>query len=445
MIAASDSIRDEVIAAATVDDILRIAGVAVPDNPKLAILCPLHTERSPSFLRQKSGKGYRCQACGKKGGVLDLPVALGLAKDKASAVDFLAEYYHISKSVLSGSRPRRSVKPIELEIRAVASIPTPTNEEREHLRAAVQGCRPILGTPGEAYLKSRGLDPVFADACQVRYHPSWLGRGAAVVFPGRDRARRLVAAQGRFLRPVGGPKAMSRGKVALGVFSTPQALVKGLYGRSGPIAVTEAPLDALALAMNGLSSIATFGAGNRQAWLVATLSGRDVVIATDDDDAGEKAERELRKWLRFGTEMTRIRFNGCKDAAEMLERFPEKFALCVEEAIKAANPLHRAVTSAVEAVSNLGTPSDDGLSLLDAVDEHIELRPADLAPDPVEMGYVLGAWLWYGRSMGCYRPAWPEQWPGYGRCSECRESITARTEGEAHALFRRHVESGHTP
>jgi DNA primase len=105
--------------------------------------------------------------------------------------------------------------------------------------------------------------------------------------------------------------------------------------------------------MNGLSSIATFGAGNRQAWLVDALSGRDVVIATDDDRAGDEAERELRRWLRFGTEMTRMRFDGYKDAAEMFERFPEKFALRVEEAIRAANPLHRAVTSALEAVSNL--------------------------------------------------------------------------------------------
>jgi DNA primase len=76
---ASVSILDEVLRVATVDDILRLAGVAVPENAKKPLLCPLHGERSPSFYRQRSGKGYRCQGCGAHGGVLELATALKLA------------------------------------------------------------------------------------------------------------------------------------------------------------------------------------------------------------------------------------------------------------------------------------------------------------------------------------------------------------------------------
>jgi hypothetical protein len=63
-------------------------------------------------------------------------------------------------------------------------------------------------------------------------------------------------------------------------------------------------------------------------------------------------------------------------------------------------------------------------------------------PEP-PAGYFGGAWLWYGRALGCYREKWPERWPGFGRCSECRAPIKASTEAKALALFREHVESGH--
>jgi hypothetical protein len=127
--------------------------------------------------------------------------------------------------------------------------------------------------------------------------------------------------------------------VSLGVFSTPLALKKGLNGDSGPVAITEAPLDAIALAMKELPSLALFGASNRQAWLVDSLAGRNVVIATDGDAAGDRAEKDLRDWLRHRTHKTRMRFDECKDATEMLERFPEKLALRVEEAIRFSDPL----------------------------------------------------------------------------------------------------------
>jgi hypothetical protein len=200
MIAASDSIRDEVLAVATVGEVLRLAGHEASENLKKPLLCPFHAERSPSFFQQASGKGYRCQGCGARGGVFELAVALGLAPNMSRAVAFLGEHYRISKGSEPGSRPRRSVKPLALEVRTPAPTPAPTADEHASLDAALRDCRSLLGTPGAAYLKGRGFEPDAAEACGVLYHPQWLGVGPAVVFLGRDTEGHTVAAQGRFLQ-----------------------------------------------------------------------------------------------------------------------------------------------------------------------------------------------------------------------------------------------------
>jgi hypothetical protein len=339
-------------------------------------------------------------------------------------------------------------------------------------------------TPGAEYLKSRGVDPVFADACRVRYHPSWLGRGEAVVFAGFDRAGHLVAAQGRFLSPTADPKTMSKGKIALAAFSTPNALVTHRRAEAGPVAIVEAPIDAIALAQVGLPAVALFGAYNRPAWLRRALAYRDCVIATDDDEAGNQAAESLRAWLDLSPRKVRLFFGGAKDASELLERSPERLALLVEEAIKAASPLHRAVTTTLEALSDLDcmlavadeaetetclgssapvegdppppvTESDDGLSLLDYAGKVLgwhedwpEARPSnwdELAPfgEYVEPEPVLDIPVGGFRSLGSR----DGRWPGYGYCSGsmCRMRIEARTEDEARSLFREHLEGGHTP
>ena len=362
----SDSLLDELLRVATIDDVLRLAGHEVPDNEKKPLCCPLHAECSPSFFRQRSGKGYRCQGCAAHGGVLDLAVALELAPTKPKAVDFLAAHYRIAKGLRRGARSLRSVRPIAgFQITPAVLVSTLTVEESEALCSALRGGKPLIGSPGEEYLWGRGIDAAFAAEMRVGFHPTWMGRGPAVIFLGFDGTGSLACAQGRFLRPTDDVKTMSRGKVSLGVFSTPLALKKGLNGDSGPVAITEAPLDAIALAMKGLPSIALFGASNRQVWLVDSLAGRNVVIATDGDAAGDKAEKDLRDWLRRRTHKTRMRFDEYKDAAEMLERCPQKFALRVEEAVQFADPLRLAMVTALKTASSIGDSLEDGLSLLD--------------------------------------------------------------------------------
>jgi len=78
-----------IFATATAADVLRAAGLPVPSNPTKLVTCPLpdHDDSSPSF--RVFDRGFICFGCGARGGVLDLVVALGHARDRAGAARWL--------------------------------------------------------------------------------------------------------------------------------------------------------------------------------------------------------------------------------------------------------------------------------------------------------------------------------------------------------------------
>jgi hypothetical protein len=171
--------------------------------------------------------------------------------------------------------------------------------------------RPIRGTDGADYLERRGVPVDVAENAGVKFGTWWRppvkdgGKPepfAAVIFPVRDRAGNLVAAQARAI--VGADK-LSKGQKSLGVFFTTP-------GRSPRLAITEAPIDALVLAACGLPAIALLGT-TWPVWLLAALSGRSIALATDADDAGDKCARELGALIASW----RLRPTGAKDWAEI--------------------------------------------------------------------------------------------------------------------------------
>lgn len=201
--------------------------------------------------------------------------------------------------------------------------PPSDTEWREHLRGVVS----LADTPGETYLAGRGIPIEAARAAQVRYHPCFLGR-PAVLFPIRDRQGELVAVQGRYV-DTGDPKCRTVGPKRLGLFlSTPKAL------QADPLVVTEAPIDALSLASQGLPAVALVGT-SAPTWLAEASAFRRVVLALDADEAGDRATSELALELsKLGARPLRLRPpQGHKDwnaalmaTGELL--LPKAFDLC---------------------------------------------------------------------------------------------------------------------
>jgi hypothetical protein len=181
------------------------------------------------------------------------------------------------------------------------------NKWREHFAKV----KPIAGA-GAAYLESRGIPADVAAAAGVRFGTWWTRNDVtekpeqfqAVIFPIQDAEGRLVAAQARAIT---GDLKRTRGERKTGIFeATPGAL------EAPRLALCEAPIDALALAAVGLPAIAFCGADWPE-WLPEYLAGREVIIATDADDAGDKI---AAGWPAS----KRLRPRGGKDWAEVAQK-----------------------------------------------------------------------------------------------------------------------------
>jgi hypothetical protein len=226
-------------------------------------------------------------------------------------------------------------------------------EKLKPWREALRDLRPLAGTPGAAYLEGRGIDPALAHRAGVRYQPAFYGR-PAVVFPVRDPAGRLVAAQGRRLAADAKPKAITCGPVGAGVFATPGAL------GAEPLVITEAPIDALSLAAASLPALALCGTSLR-AWLLPALAWRRVLLAFDADEAGDQAAAEWTAALRpFGARVERLRPGaGAKDWNDLLQGHGAdalRAALVAVVAVEA----HQRPSAAPEARQDPGTGHQPG-------------------------------------------------------------------------------------
>lgn len=200
-----------------------------------------------------------------------------------------------------------------------APSPQPKAETDDRWRKFVADAKPITGTKGAAYLESRGIPADAAKRAGVRFGTWWKPSDegdkpepfAAVIFEIVDREGQMVAAQARAIT---GDTKRTRGQKLQGVFEAiPGAL------EAPRVAITEAPIDALALAAAGLFAIAICGKTGPE-WLAEHLAGREVFIATDADTDGDKIAKELAKLMRGKSPTKRLRPSGGKDWAEVAKK-----------------------------------------------------------------------------------------------------------------------------
>lgn len=197
---------------------------------------------------------------------------------------------------------------------AVAASVAPESSQtwRNHLR----GLRSLAKAPGVSYLEQRSIPKSVAVAASVKFHPRWLGR-PAVVFPIRDEQGSLVAAQGRYVDGRDDPKARTVGPKKAGVFLTAN-FWREIEG-GAPIILTEAPLDALSIAVCGFPALALCGKDGMPSWLVRRCALNQVFIAFDADEAGDEAfTRVSLPLVSFGAKIARLRPENGKDWNDVL-------------------------------------------------------------------------------------------------------------------------------
>ncbi len=78
-----------IVARLQVVDVFRAVKIPPPADSSKLTRCPLpgHQDGTPSF--RVFARGWCCFGCGRKGGVLDLVIALGRARDRRGAAAWL--------------------------------------------------------------------------------------------------------------------------------------------------------------------------------------------------------------------------------------------------------------------------------------------------------------------------------------------------------------------
>lgn len=247
--------------------------------------CPFHEDRTPSFTINDEKGFYHCFGCGAHGDVLDLiqafeRVDLRRAAEIAGAVD---------AAHARAQEPRQTDDAQRIEL----------------ARTVWNDTQPIGGTPGETYLRSRGIICAIPDTIRFARLP-YGKRGPThpcLVAALTDLSDRLTGIQRTFLNAAGTGKAsVPKPKLSLG-------RIRGGAIRLAPVAaelvIAEGLEDALTLQQElGSAAWATAGAENLRS-LELPLPVRSVIVGADSDVAGEQSAREAAQ--RFAREGRRAR------------------------------------------------------------------------------------------------------------------------------------------
>jgi DNA primase len=182
-------------------------------------------------------------------------------------------------------------------------------------------------SPAEIYLANRGICALTAAAAGCGYAQNWKhwekigerwsleGTDRRVVFPIYDQNEHLVALHGRAVdEKFYGSAKITRGDKSGGLFLSDAKVLEQKV-----IAICEGAIDALTLGMCGIPSVAMTGTTPPQ-WLYKKMGFRRVLIATDADEAGDRAAMRLKSELAArGAKILRLRPQYKKDWGEVLE------------------------------------------------------------------------------------------------------------------------------
>lgn len=200
--------------------------------------------------------------------------------------------------------------------------PTLAESKAKEFSTLCSALKPIAeGDAAAEYLAGRGLPFWLIQAARLRQAAEFPGpeRGGAIAFnlQGPDGKPRAVA-----YRLIGGRGFATWGPFEGkhgGCFMTPGA------ADARAVAIVEAPLDALSLALCGLPAVTIVGTGSPPSWLLTSFRGRAVLMAQDADESGDKAAARTTEKLATLSATARPRrlnpreLTGCKDWNDALQ------------------------------------------------------------------------------------------------------------------------------
>ena len=318
---------------------LRLRDELTPDpRAKGKYVCPIPLCGSGSgagrnhdgaFSIDKDGIHGKCFSCGFYGDIFDLEAAKTGKPLPEATRDVVARYDFAGSSASSAAYDFRPAAAPAAQAHAQDTDPAPARSFAGKLAAWHSA---LKGSKGEEYLRSRGITEETMDRFNLGYGTDD-GGNPCVVFPynkqGTYYSTRTISDDVPVKHRK--PKEEEAGK-------EPIFNAAALYADQ-PCFVVESQLCAISICQEGGSAVSIGGvSGINKIRNLKEKPSAFLILALDNDDAGQKAQAELAELLR-GKEVPFFEFSivqEYKDPNEFLQKDKEAFRGWVSGAIMAA-------------------------------------------------------------------------------------------------------------
>lgn len=299
------NIFEKVKQSVKIADVVTYFGVSLDNNDKG--LCPFHDEKTASLSIKRSDNIYTCFGCGASGDAIDFVARLKKIEQLDSA-KLLAEIFKVEleKSNIINQSKKNLSEPTKQKPKE-----KPTNNIKQYLTECIKN---VSLTD---YFFKRGLSQETIE----RYCLGYDVKQKAVTLP---YSSKLEYYQTRRV----GDKAFFKPK-SEDAGLEPIFNQNALYTKKRDVVfVVESPICALSIMQCGYSAISTCGIGttklNKQ--LKSKQTKNILLLALDNDEAGEKASQDLASALcELNTKFAVFNISGkCKDPNELLMENPQK-------------------------------------------------------------------------------------------------------------------------
>lgn len=292
----------------------------------------------------KNGTSWKCFSCNAGGDIFDLYGAINGTADHNEQLKGLSELYGIQVASYRSTAQEnfspeyqnhaKSEQYTHNSIHTSVYTQTDQPQQTDYTDFFLQAHKAVEQTD---YWKRRGLSKETVDRFKLGYVAEWRHPKA----PKAPTSPRLIiptspysylARDTRETIPEE-QRAYSKSKVgSIQLFNK-----KALQTATKPIFIVEGELDALSIIEVGGEAVA-LGTTTKSKALIELLKAQApsqaLIIALDNDEAGQRASRELAEGLQ-GLNIPCYSFNPCgqyKDANEALQRDREALTIAVEEA-----------------------------------------------------------------------------------------------------------------
>lgn len=266
------------------------------DRGWISATCPFHNDVHPSFAVNEDSGAYRCLACGASGNFVQL----------VQYVERHDTLYDAEQSLIArfGRFVPDTTEPLVLDY---GDPPEP--------ETFLDALPDDYVDHSDWLAEQRGID---ADT-QARFDVGYASMRDAVAIPWHDEKGRIVVVK---YRRAGEKMFWYEPRIVDGRL---KRMLFGYYAaKDAPmIVVCEGEIDAMSVAQAGFAAVALGGAhlSREQALLLRDSAADEIVVMTDNDEAGRKAASKITDALVGHKRVSNVDWspaNDCKDANDVL-------------------------------------------------------------------------------------------------------------------------------